>query len=492
MNSLDQRVSEIKIARPSAQNLLELTSLARYELTPDGRVELLTALERHLSWLTSHINEVTYLISLDQPGALSGGAFEGYGANGSAITSELNDQEREEIAAALRISPNTAQHRIDTANLLVHHLPDTTRALAEGVISTAHANVIARESAPLIYGGADKAVIAKIEAKALASAEFSTPNQIAVAIRKAVAQASPQELEERFKSAREERKVICYPERDGMSTISALLTAPDARLIMRSLEKRISEVKDLSKSADQRRADTFVELLTRADIGINHAARLGSSSMGSSITNSSISGSSTTSSSISGSSTTSSSTSGNGAQTNTPQSDASTSSEKTLPKKSAMTINVIVDLPTLLGLADNPAELSGYGAIPASLARELATSNQWRRFVTDPISGELLECGRERYQPPDALVDFINARDKTCRFPGCRRSAELSDIDHAIPWDKGGETNPENLGALCRRHHRLKTHGGWKISSNADGSCTWTSPFGREYFLPARPIHEVA
>ena len=507
MNSLDQRVSEIKIARPSAQNLLELTSLSRYELTPDGRVELLAALEKHLSWLTSHINEVTYLISLDQPGALSGGAFEGYGSSGAAITSELNDQEREEIAAALRISPNTAQHRIDTANLLVHHLPDTTRALAEGAISTAHANVIARESAPLIYGGADKAVIAKIEAKALASAEFSTPNQIAVAIRKAVAQASPQELEERFNSAREERKVLCYPERDGMSTISALLTAPDARLIMRSLEKRISEIKDLSKSADQRRADAFVELLTRENIELNRAARVGrsipeSSSAGSSTTDSyssgstgtggAISGSTGTGGAISGSTSTGGAISGSGAPTNTSQSDASPSPQKTFPKKSAMTINVIVDLPTLLGLADNPAELSGYGAIPASLARELATSNQWRRFITDPISGELLECGRERYQPPDALIDFINARDKTCRFPGCRRSAELSDIDHAIPWDKGGETNPENLGALCRRHHRLKTHGGWKITSNPDGSCTWKSPYGREYFIPARPIHEVA
>lgn len=157
-----------------------------------------------------------------------------------------------------------------------------------------------------------------------------------------------------------------------------------------------------------------------------------------------------------------------------------------------MTINVIVDLPTLLGLANNPAELNGYGPIPASLARELASSNQWKRFITDPITGDLLEVGRERYQPPEALVDFIVARDKTCRFPGCRRAAELSDIDHAIPWDDGGNTSPANLGALCRRHHRLKTHGGWKIVSNPDGSCTWTSPYGKEYFVPSRPINDVA
>jgi hypothetical protein len=171
-----------------------------------------------------------------------------------------------------------------------------------------------------------------------------------------------------------------------------------------------------------------------------------------------------------------------------------TSAEKSSIKRktSAMTINVIVDLPTLLGLAENPAELSGYGPIPATLARELATSHQWRRFVTDPVTGELLDLGRERYQPPQALIEFIAARDRTCRFPGCRRAAELSDIDHAIPWEEGGETNPGNLGALCRRHHRLKTHGGWKIISNPDGSCTWTSPYGKSYSVPARPINEVA
>lgn len=509
VNLLDQRVSEIKAERPSAINLVELTSISRYELTPDGRVELLAALEKHASWLSSHIHEVTYLISLDQPGAQSGGAFEGYGATGAAITSELNDQEREEIAAALRISPNTAQHRIDTANLLVHHLPETTRALADGSISTAHANAIARESAPLIYGGADKSIIAKIEAKALASAEFATPNQISVAIRKAVAQVSPQELEERFASAREGRKVICYPERDGMATISALLTAPDARLVMRSLEQRIKAEQDGSKSqwrsADQRRADAFVEILTNSE-RVSQTARVAANS------NVSQSGINPNSSHADanvdslhadmnvhsqhadvnvGSQHADMNVGASLAQVN-PQSVPFNNIHPTSGKGSAMTINVIVDLPTLLGLAENPAELSGYGAIPASLARELAASHQWRRFITDPVTGALLEVGRERYQPPAALVDFINARDKTCRFPGCRRAAELSDIDHAIPWEEGGETSPANLGALCRRHHRLKTHGGWKIESNPDGSCTWISPYGKSYFMPARPFGDAA
>ncbi|MFM7948975.1 MAG: hypothetical protein ACKO75_01240, partial [Actinomycetales bacterium] len=45
-----------------------------------------------------------------------------------------------------------------------------------------------------------------------------------------------------------------------------------------------------------------------------------------------------------------------------------------------------------------------------------------------------------------------------------------------------------NLGFLCRRHHRLKTHGGWKLESFADGSCKWRSPEGKNYFVPARPL----
>jgi hypothetical protein len=167
------------------------------------------------------------------------------------------------------------------------------------------------------------------------------------------------------------------------------------------------------------------------------------------------------------------------------------SAEIVIPHRRPISVNVTIDLPTLLGLAENPGQLAGYGAIPASVARELAADGKWKRFITDPQTGNLLDYGRQSYEPPQALIDFLIARDRTCRFPGCRRSAALSDLDHAQSWESGGETSPENLGALCRRHHRLKTHNGWKVDSHADGSCTWTSPLGKEFFTPARSIHEA-
>jgi hypothetical protein len=151
---------------------------------------------------------------------------------------------------------------------------------------------------------------------------------------------------------------------------------------------------------------------------------------------------------------------------------------------------VTIDLPTLLGLAENPGQLAGYGPIPASVARELASDAHWKRFITEPQTGHLLDFGRESYEPPQHLKDFLIARDRTCRFPGCRRSALLSDLDHAESWESGGSTSPDNIGALCRRHHRLKTHDGWSIESFADGSCKWKSPLGKEFFTPARPVNQ--
>lgn len=152
-------------------------------------------------------------------------------------------------------------------------------------------------------------------------------------------------------------------------------------------------------------------------------------------------------------------------------------------------IAAVVDLPTLLGLADNPAEIPGYGPIPAHVARQIARDAQWERWVTDPTTGHLLDLGRSRYTPPAGLREYLAARDGVCRFPGCSRDAWSTDQDHAIAWEQGGATSAQNLGSLCRRHHRLKTVGNWKIlQSRADGSCTWQSPNGSIHVLPPNRV----
>jgi hypothetical protein len=152
-------------------------------------------------------------------------------------------------------------------------------------------------------------------------------------------------------------------------------------------------------------------------------------------------------------------------------------------------VHVTVPRTTLMGLDDEPGELAGYGPIPAQLARELAADGTWRRLVTDPLSGAVLDAGTTSYRPPAALAEFVRARDQHCRFPGCRRPGRQCDLDHGIPYPTG-PTSHVNLCCLCRRHHRLKTKGNWSLKLDQAGVVTWTSPTGRVYVTTPDPVAE--
>jgi hypothetical protein len=139
---------------------------------------------------------------------------------------------------------------------------------------------------------------------------------------------------------------------------------------------------------------------------------------------------------------------------------------------------VTIDLPTLIGLRDNPSQLSGFGPIPARLARLVAEDAALRRMVTDPVTGKALDLDRRSRVPSDTLVTAIRAADPTCRFPGCTR-ARRPELDHATDWSLGGTTDVPNLQVLCGRHHALKTAGLWACETRSDGSVVWTGPHGR-------------
>ena len=141
-------------------------------------------------------------------------------------------------------------------------------------------------------------------------------------------------------------------------------------------------------------------------------------------------------------------------------------------------VGVLIDLPTLLALRDNPAELPGYGPLDPELARALAADNEWRRFLHDPITGQILDLGHTKYEPSRKLREFIHARDPKCTYPGCNHQARRSQLDHIQPWPQG-PTDRSNLHPLCVHHHNLKTHGNWQVTRNHDsGETTWTSPRG--------------
>ncbi|MGI8645894.1 MAG: HNH endonuclease signature motif containing protein, partial [Nocardioides sp.] len=83
------------------------------------------------------------------------------------------------------------------------------------------------------------------------------------------------------------------------------------------------------------------------------------------------------------------------------------------------------------------------------------------------------------HDPPGWMRDLILLRDPTCVFPHCQRDSRACDIDHTTPYDEhgpAGQTRPDNLTPLCRRHHRAKTTGRWTYQRLPDGTHAWTGP----------------
>jgi hypothetical protein len=155
---------------------------------------------------------------------------------------------------------------------------------------------------------------------------------------------------------------------------------------------------------------------------------------------------------------------------------------------------VIITVPmlSLLGVDSAPADLQGYGPIPAGVAARLAAgAPSLARLLTDPVDGAPLALDRTAYRPTAAQRRWLAAVYPHCTFTGCLRSTRSCDFDHVVPWGAGrGTTNVDNLGPGCRGHHRLKTAGLWSAARPpGDKSTTnWTSPAGRTYTSQPEPL----
>jgi hypothetical protein len=114
------------------------------------------------------------------------------------------------------------------------------------------------------------------------------------------------------------------------------------------------------------------------------------------------------------------------------------------------------------------------------------------RFTLLPVLDLATTDAVDQHDPPARMRELVILRDRCCVFPYCNRSSRDCDLDHIeafVEMDDGGppgQTRPDNLAPLCRRHHRAKTHHGWTYVRNTDGSYTWTSPHGHRYTVDTR------
>jgi hypothetical protein len=369
-----------------------------------------------------------------------------------------------EYAAALQMNPNFAKTKVEEAIALFNGRPEVWASLNRGEISAYSARIITDQVACLDPDKATDVVNSLLEA-----ARGYTPAQLRSALRRAILKADPEAALKRCKAAKKKRRVTTRIVEDAMGWFSAFLTAPEMTELMGTVDAyaRMLPATD-GNTLDNRRADAMVGLIRRG--GELHTTDL--PEVTSEPVNEPTDGDDPFEQQLD--------VEGEAVPANARRPEGNPFPGISFGLKPRVDVRVIISADTLLGWDNEPGYLDGAGPIPAQIARELAAGGTLRRMLTEPVSGALLDLGRTRYPPSLPLREFIQERDQTCRFPGCQRKAVACEIDHVIPWPVG-TTSVGNLASLCTFHHRLKTFGNWKLKLDADGSCTWTSPTGRQW-----------
>ena len=386
------------------------------------------------------------------------------------------------VAGRCQLTTRKAENVVGHAVQLVEDFPDTWAALSAGLIDVRRVRVITDE-----LGGQDPAVRARVEAAVLPVAPTMDSVALRALIKRLLLELAPVEAAERHAAARDRRYVCVTPASDGMAFLEALLPAEDATALNTALNAAAADAKRADVAAglpartkDQRRADALADLGWAA-LGACADAATGHAQQGS----------------ATGAPGGAPGRPANGAAAGphdigSDDRDGAAGTSTGAVRRRPVAVQVTIPFTALAGLTDEPGELDGYGPIPARVARALAAAGVWTWLGTDPATGQLLDCGRTRYRPTQALADFIVARDRTCRMPGCHRVASGCDIDHAVAYAAGGCTDPTNCHALCETHHLLKHHGGWQVERQPDGTTIWTSPTGHRYAKPAEAIGPTA
>jgi hypothetical protein len=349
-----------------------------------------------------------------------------------------------DLAARLRIPERTAETLIGESQRLVQSLPETHRALGAGEISYRHVQAIVDQTA-----GLSDLVTAEFERTVLPRAKELTVSKFKNDARKKREALDPDSIERRHRVAIEDRNTWIDPQQDGMAILSTLMTAENAVAIMDRITRIALANPDtgtpdggdgasgdgVKRTLGQRRADAVTDLLLDGDL----------------------------------------------CETGDP-----------VPHGIRPQVLVTVPVLTLLGQAETPAHLDGYGPISPDTARDLAVkAPSFARILTDPVTSAILDFDRSKYAVPADLKQVVRLQHETCTAPGCNKRAVHCQLDHTQPFNAAsggagagagpgtGTTCLANLSPLCAEHHNLKHHTRIALTKLPDGTMDWTTATGK-------------
>lgn len=351
---------------------------------------------------------------------------------GGGLPAVVERSIRLELAAALRVTEHAAASLLGYAHALVHRYPAALASLSRAGMTERHAEALVEA-----LDRVEPDVRDRLAERAVRLAEELPVGAFRRRLARLIDVDRAATIAERHERAVQERRVVVEAGDDGMAWIHALIPAVEARAIqgrLTAIATALGAAGDDPRTLDQRRADVFGDLLI----------------------------------------------------------DGETTALDPEVRGIRATVAVTVPALSLLEQSDEVALVEGVGPIPLSRARELCgATDGWMRVLTHPETGMVLSVGRTQYRPPPMLRRLARWRADRCMAPGCGIPADRCEIDHTIAWEHGGETSLDNLAPLCKGHHTLKHHGGWRVAQveGSGGVLEWTSPTGRRYVVtPERRV----
>ncbi len=323
-----------------------------------------------------------------------------------------------QVALARRESPHKGTRLVGLAHALVEELPHTFTALRRGRTTEWRATLVARETACLSR-----------EDRGAADAELAgRPGGLeqlgnvgtATEARRIAYRLDPVAFTARARKAESERRVTLRPAPDTMTQLSGLLPVRQGVAVYAALTGLADRLRagGDARSRGQIMADALVERVT----------------------------------------------------------GQTTADEVPLEVQVVMTDGALLD-----GDA-TPAQVPGYGPVPAALARTWirdTAADVWvRRLYASPWDGSLVAMDSRRRTFRGGLRGFVVARDQTCRTPWC--DAPIRHVDHPARAADGGPTTTENSQGLCEACNYAKEGHGWQARASG-GRVETTTPTGHRH-----------
>jgi hypothetical protein len=137
------------------------------------------------------------------------------------------------------------------------------------------------------------------------------------------------------------------------------------------------------------------------------------------------------------------------------------------------------------------ARLEGLGPATMTQLREMLAGC---RVTVKPVLDLSDRVRATAYEHPETLKERVHLITGGDYWPYATSTSRRVDYDHPIPYDDTGppgQTGTHNSGPLGRRHHRWKTHAGYRARQCGAGRYAWLTPHGLGFIVDHRGTRPI-